>query len=865
VGCGRIEELTLAAPLLLPAHGAVLVQVSVAEPDEAGARQVRFHARPEGGQDLPWTEHAAGMLAPGEREGGFDAAAWPPPGAVAADLDGFYPAGGYGPAFQGLQAVWQRGDEVFAEAALTPGTSADAGFYGVHPALLDAVLHAVRFTGAGAGPDGAGLLPFSWSGVSLHASGASRLRARIRALADGSVSVAAADAAGVAVVSVESLTLRPPPAPQQLVPGAEGLLRLQWVPAVPAREAGQPRYVTLGPQLPGADGWVASLDEVTGEPDAVLVPVTADDTAADDTAAANTAADDTAAANTAADDTAAAQSVPGGAHELAARVLGLVQQWLAAGERFAGSRLVLVTRGAVTGQDLAAAAVWGLVRSAESENPGQFVLVDTEQDAPLPLAQILACDEGQFLIRGGELLVPRLARLATQPPPAGTPWDPDGTVLVTGGTGGIGAELARHLVAGRGVRHLLLASRSGPDAPGAAALAAELGAAGAQVRVAACDVGDRDAVAALIASVPAGRRLTAVIHAAGILDDGVITALTPQRLAAVLAAKAGGAWHLHELTRDLDLAAFIMFSSISGITGSPGQGSYAAANTFLDALAARRAAAGLPAQSMAWGPWQTGMAAAAGGTSQRRPQAGTLPPVTIDQGLALFDAAILAAEPLVVPLGLGAGGIPAAAVVPPLLRGLVRTGRRAAAAGPGGAAAAAALAQQLHGLDAAGRLQLAVDLVRAQAAAVLGHASAEAVDPGKEFRELGFDSLTAVELRNQLAAATGLRLPATLVFDYPTPAVLAEYVIATLVSTNGRSATASVLEELDQLEAAMAASAPDNITRSGITMRLRQMLEKWQDAEADPAQVAVTDRIESASTDEIFDFIDNELGRLNDR
>jgi candicidin polyketide synthase FscE len=417
-------------------------------------------------------------------------------------------------------------------------------------------------------------------------------------------------------------------------------------------------------------------------------------------------------------------------------------------------------------------------------------------------------------------------------------------------------------VTARGVRHLVLASRRGLDAPGAAELAGELDAAGAEVSVVACDLADRDQAAALVASVPAGHPLTAVIHAAGVLDDGVVTSLTDKRLSAVLAAKADGAWRLHQLTRDLDLAAFVLFSSISGVMGGAGQGNYAAANTFVDALAARRSAAGLAAQSLAWGPWTTGMAAAVGGTDQRRIQAGALPPVTVEQGLALFDAAIASAEPLIVPIHLGSGGAArGGAVVPPLLRGLVRAGRRAASAGP----AAAGLTRQLAELDAAGRQHFVVELVRAQAAGVLGHSSAAVVDPGKEFRELGFDSLTAVELRNQLGAATGLRLPATLVFDYPTPAVLADYLVAALTPVTATSAQTSVLADLRRVEAAMATGALDDITRSGITLRLRQLLEKWQDAEAKPTQAAVTDQIESASTEEIFDFIDSQLGRLKDR
>jgi NADP-dependent 3-hydroxy acid dehydrogenase YdfG/acyl carrier protein len=363
-------------------------------------------------------------------------------------------------------------------------------------------------------------------------------------------------------------------------------------------------------------------------------------------------------------------------------------------------------------------------------------------------------------------------------------WDRDGTVLITGGTGGIGRELARHLAAAHGVRRLLLASRRGPQAPGADALAADLAAAGAQVSIAACDVADRDQVAALLASVPAGHPLTAVIHAAGALDDGVITSLTPQRLDTVLGPKADGAWHLHELTQPLDLAAFIMFSSAAAVMGSPGQSSYAAANTVLDALAAQRARQDLPAQSLAWPAWDLpgGMAGTLAGAAARRMRAAGPPPLTLEQGLALFDAAITTGQPYLVPLGPGMNAVaPGPAGLPPLLWGLAGASRRAAAgAAASGPAAAAALAQQLAAMPPARHARHLASLVQTHAAAVLGHAGPAAVDPGSEFRELGFDSLTAVELRNRLTAATGLTLPATLIFDYPTPAALARHILHAL-------------------------------------------------------------------------------------
>ncbi|MEV4531995.1 SDR family NAD(P)-dependent oxidoreductase, partial [Streptosporangium sp. NPDC049304] len=359
-------------------------------------------------------------------------------------------------------------------------------------------------------------------------------------------------------------------------------------------------------------------------------------------------------------------------------------------------------------------------------------------------------------------------------------WDPEGTVLITGGTGGLGALFARHAVAEHGVRHLLLVSRRGLEAPGAVELQAELIAHGVEVTVAACDVTDRGQVAGLLAGIDAEHPLTAVIHTAGVLDDGTITSLTPERLDAVLRPKVDAAWHLHELTQGLDLAEFVLFSSVAGVIGAPGQGNYAAANSFLDALAQHRGAAGLPGLSLVWGAWaqDSGMTGTlSDGDMERLTRAGT-PPIAPEQGVALFEAAIRSGEPVVAPVRLDLPVLRAQGEVPPLLRKLVRGRRRSAA---GRSEAASTLLQRLAPLTVAERAEVLVDLVRTEVALVLGHVSPETVEVRREFRELGFDSLTSVDLRNRLNGTTGLRLPATLVFDYPTPAVLAEFLLAELL------------------------------------------------------------------------------------
>ncbi|MYW01789.1 type I polyketide synthase [Streptomyces sp. SID3343] len=457
-------------------------------------------------------------------------------------------------------------------------------------------------------------------------------------------------------------------------------------------------------------------------------------------------------------------ALEGDLHEAAHRALALAQDWLTR-----SGRLVVTTPAAPAG-----AAARGLLRSAQAENPGRFVLVDTDDDprsrAVLPLVQAL--DEPELRIRAGEAFVPRLVRAN----PAARPvrWDARGTVLITGGTSGLGALVARHLVVRHDVRSLLLVSRSGAAAPGTAELRAELTSLGARVAVAACDVSDRDALAEVLAGVPAEHPLVAVVHAAGVLDDGTVQALTPERIDGVLRAKAVAARHLHELTEHLDLSAFVLFSSVAGLLGGAGQGNYAAANAYLDALAEHRHVRGLPATSLAWGLWARSGGLLRGLTDadfQRMARAG-IRPLDDEEGLALFDAALALDHPVLSPAGLDIAALRKLGDrVPALLRGLVGgvTRRAAATAATTGKPV---FVDRLAAVAESERARLVLDLVRGEVATVLGHADPDAVDPDRPFKDLGFDSLTAVELRNRLKAATGLALPASVVFDHPTPAEL---------------------------------------------------------------------------------------------
>ncbi len=431
-----------------------------------------------------------------------------------------------------------------------------------------------------------------------------------------------------------------------------------------------------------------------------------------------------------------------------ARVLALLKERLAGDER-----LVFVTRGAVAVDDPDpwAAAVWGLVRSAQAEHPGRFVLVDADRDA---LPNQLALGEPQLAVREGKLLAPRLARIkgASEAPAFG-----DGTVLITGGTGALGRLIARHLREHHGVRDIVLVSRRGGEP--------EVG-----CRVERCDIGDREALAALIESIP---ELTAVIHAAGAIDDGTLESLDEDHLDHVLRPKADAALHLHELTQGLDLATFVLFSSVAAILGSAGQANYAAANAFLDALAEHRRARGLPATSLAWGPWEhtAGMAAGLGSADRARMRQGGIAPLELERALELFDDACGRADAQLVPVEIDFSALRSQArtgSVSSLLRGLVRVpARRAAADG--------SLARRLAEAPEAERDAVVLELVRTHVAGVLGHPEVEAVEPERAFKELGFDSLAAVELRNRLTQVTGLRLPATLLFDHPTPVAVAVY------------------------------------------------------------------------------------------
>ncbi len=1183
LGCPELDELTFEVPLTLPERAAVQLQVLAGAPDADGRRTVSVHSRPERSDgERRWTRHAAGILAPDAAEPAFDLVDWPPRGAEPLPVDGFYDAladagYAYGPAFQGLRAAWRHGDDVLAEVALPDHVRKDAASFGVHPALLDAALHAAGLGGL-LGTDGQPRLPFSWSGVTLHATGSPVLRVRLTPLGTDTLAVEVADATGSPVARAASLTLRPVSAGQLRRSGPDGtanaLFRLEWTP-LPAPEApaalrlaavGETGFTELlesGRPVSHYDDLAALRDSVASGlsvPEHVLWFLTGRDA-----------------------------DVAGTTH----RALAFAQEWLA-DERLAAARLAVVTRGAVAADagedvpDLAAAAARGLLRSAQSENPDRITLIDLDghPDSWPALPAALTADEPQTAIRAGRLLAARLTRagdaglplpaageawrldtdgsagldgLAALPAPGAaaplapdevriavraagvnfrdvaialgivpdqavmgtegagvvlevgsrvtdlavgdrvfgllagcfapvavaerrglvrmrpewtfaeaasvptvfltayyglvdlagakagesllvhaaaggvgmaavqigrhlgmevfgtasagkqdvlrswgldeehiassrttdfeqhfrvttggrgvdvvlnsltgefvdasmnllapggrlvemgktdirdaawmaeeypglsyrafdlkdagprrldemlaeilalldqgalrilpvTAWDvrqavdafrfisqarhtgknvltlpvapdPDGTVLITGGTGVLGSALARHLVHEHGMRRLLLVGRRGPRAAGAMELAAELGESGARVEVAACDVADRDALAALLAGIPADHPLTGVVHAAGALDDGVFGAMDPGRVDTVFRPKVDAAVNLHELTADEDLAMFVLYSSASAAFGSPGQANYAAANSFLDALAQHRRHRGLPAVSLGWGLWEQASAMTghlSGGELARATHAGGA--LSTAQGLALFDAAVGLGRAHLVPVNLDPAalrGQPGSDTpVPALFRALVRAPRRRAA--DTGRTAPASLADQLTRLPVPERRRTLLELVRTHAATVLGHPTPDAIGAERPFREVGFDSLTAVELRNRLGAATGLRLPATAVFDYPTPAELATNLLGQLVTGPPAppAPAEDLLTEVERLTARLGSIPDGAVDRDRLAESLQALVRRLTTLTG-PSDDGLADKLHDASAEDVFDFIDNDLG-----
>ncbi|GAA0553250.1 hypothetical protein GCM10010172_39740 [Paractinoplanes ferrugineus] len=829
VGAGTVEELVLRAPMVFPAGRARELQVWIA-PDQGDGQDLQIRTREPAGE---WTLHATGLL--GTRRAdtsalGADWAGpvWPPAGATEVPGASFYPdlaARGYeyGPAFHGVKALWIRGDDLFADVVLPEGQP--TGF-GIHPALLDAALHALPITGRLY--DGADdvRLPFSFNGVSLLSADARRVRMRIRVDdATGSAAAYATDPDGRPVLAMESLIIRSVQRSQLESAGAiepAGRFAVGWERLATAAGADRVpgNWLVLGavdPQL------TALLSPVPAGavPDGVLVGA-------------------------------------GGAEDLLAalhEVGDVAPVWC-------------VTSGAVgvgTGDpaaDVRAAGAWGLGRVAALELPGRWGgLIDLPAGVDAAGARLLAGilsgagDEDQLAIRDGAVWARRLVAA----PPAGTEtWTPKGTVLITGGTGGLGGQVARRLAALGTTGRLVLLSRRGADAPGAAQLTEELVAAGANPLLVAADITDRRSVGELIDRLAAeGTPVSTVVHTAGVVSETRIADLGPEALAAETAAKVQGALVLDELLADLD--DFVLFSSISGTWGAAGQAAYAAGNAQLDALARRRHASGRPATAIAWGPWLGGGMLT--DRDERELRRRGLAPLAVPSAILALEQVVAAraVESVVVNVA-WPRFLPAFTASRPsrLLVGF----EPAATPEPVAATGAGSLTERLAALPVAERRPALLEVVCANVAALIGQSEVGRIDPGRALKDLGFDSLTSVELRNKFAALLGIRLSATLVFDFPTPHALADHLLTELDLGAATGADVPLLEEYGRIEAKALSPLTATADRLELTARLRGLLDQLELLDERPDRPADTGTagLEHASVAELMNFIDAEFG-----
>ncbi|MFJ9034856.1 SDR family NAD(P)-dependent oxidoreductase, partial [Streptomyces sp. NPDC102274] len=873
-GADGVAELTLAEPLVI--DDAVRIQITVGAPGADGRRPITIHGRPENTQG-DWTRHASGALREETADTTTDNAfaelrRWPVAGAEQVNLDGFYDrfsAQGidYGPVFRGLTGLWRKGGTAYGVVCLPEATaSAD---YHLHPALLDTALHIMKGVTAARGedePEGA-LLPFEWTDVELYAAGSGELRVRVDVESSETgqeVRVWACDTMGEPVVRIGALHLRRATAEQlrsARTAGADGLHRLEFRPTkAPAAQGTAADAVLTGtgvlaellgvPTLPDLDALAARLASHPDAPARVVIDTTAPPPF---------------------------HSAPEAAHKAAEYVLEQLQAVLA-DERLASTELVWVTRGSVAAapgdrlDGLPYAPLWGLIRSARAEHPERGLRLidlgadDADRDA---LARALAVTgEPELAVRGGEVLAARLVRVATDDATAARPLDPEGTVLITGGTGELGRETARHLVRHHGVRHLVLTSRRGADAPGATELIHELEREGAKcVRVVACDVARRDDVAQVLGLAEKDRPWTAVLHLAGILDDGVLLGQDAERLSRVMAPKVKGAFYLDDLTRDLDLAAFVLFSSAAGTLGTAGQGIYGAANTYLDAFAADRRASGRPLTSLAWGLWHqagVGMTSHLGAVDLERMRRQGIAPLPFEQGLALLDAALARPAGNFVPVKLDLRAarrdVEQGKDAPALFRALVRSRLRRASAAADGAANPAGLREQLLAAPEDRRPELVTETVLREVVTVLGVSDAGALSPQQVLKELGLDSLMAVELRRRLSAESGVPLPATLAFDYPTPGHIARLILSRMDLPADRPAAGpSGPEDCESLLGwALERLSADRIHSSGLLERLVELAQ--QESPETPATVPAP--AAAAEAERSVDDINAELNAL---
>ncbi|MEN1883487.1 SDR family NAD(P)-dependent oxidoreductase [Streptomyces mirabilis] len=802
-----LTDLLLLSPLTLPDSGTVEVSVEVVT---AGPLpEITVHSRPRAQEATGWTLHATASASAPAAPTADRPPVWPEaaePAWTPETYERLTALGlGYGPAFQGVRSAVTTGDgELLARLSLPPTARDAADPYPLHPALLDAALHVAAGLDAS---DGRVLLPVAVGRCVLPPGGARDLTAAVRRTGgsgtDLTLDVALWDTDGFPAGRLEGVRLRAAD-PADLNGASENarhLYEVVWtaVPEQPDAAAGTEWAVVGAPSDPEVAGALRGLAE------AGRTHVRSGTGGADVSGAGGVdvfvrfwprPATDV-------EPSAAAQ-------ELAASALAELRALIALPQDAAPARTVWVTRGAVAAVDedtvpgLAQSVLWGLARSARAEHPELgLTLLDLDDSDPADVLLTAATrpEEPELASRAGTLLAPRLVRARDRdatgtpvvPDPVGRPAlvPTDGTVLITGGLGAVGRHIAR-LLAEHGVPRLLLTSRQGPDDPRAAEVAAELTALGVEVEVAACDIADAAAVAGLLGRIGEESPLRGVVHCAGVLADGVVAELTPERLAQVLRPKVDGAAHLHRLTADARLDLFLLVSSAAGVVGNAGQGNYAAANVFLDQLAHHRRALGRPGVSLSFGAWAGEGLAAAHADLNRMARLGHRA-LTPDQGRELVELALRQGAPHLVAWALdlprlretaataATTGVGSTAAVWRSLLPAPRTGR---SGGDG-------LADRLARLPEAERAERVLALVREEISRALGLRSTESVRPDQPLRELGMDSVTAVELRNRIGARIGAKLPATLLFDHPTAARLAAHLLSTALAAGDRTTPAT--------------------------------------------------------------------------
>lgn len=855
-GLSAVSELTLEQPLALPRGGAVELQVIV----EGARRTFAIFARPDA--DAPWTRHASGALRadavpPPNDE--VERAAWPPPGAAAVEAFGYAQmaehAYGHGPAFQGLVDVMRRQDTLFARVAL-PGCAASSGSFCLHPALFDAALQAIARL-AMLETNGEGfLVPFSFADVAVYREGASEVVARIdiERTTGGQASASSVvlyDLEGRVVAT--SGRLRGAPARSRRK-RALPLYRVAWtkLDIAPASEA-SPFDTQVRRKRPiGKAFIVGGTSELAGA--MLLRRIEARDLLATVAEPPSRVVFDFA-------------SPTGDAHDIAKDVLELLQTWLRE-PSLAATEIVIATRGAVAADEHgdvtapAAAVIWGLVRSLRAEHPERTIrLVDLDPTQTIDgalLDSASATTEPELAFRNGEVRAPRLREVSSADAEPSSGRLAAGTALVTGGTGALGRAVARHLVENHGVRHLLLTSRRGAEDADARALEGELVASGAEtVEIVACDVAERTALAELLARVRRERPLTAIVHAAGVLEDAMFANVTRDQLARVFRPKVDGALHLAELTSDAPPAAFVMFSSAAGVLGSPGQAAYAAANAFLDSFASGLRAHGISATSLTWGlvDADRGMGSRLAPADLARIHRAGMNAMSVGDAMAQLDRALARNDATLAPIAFDLGAIERASsdarAFRPLLRDLVRprtakTGQKRTTQDGN----AAQLRARLAPLGKAARERIVLDLVRADVIAVmkLGGAEEKPLSVDMPLKELGLDSLMSVELKNRLSARIDAALPATLGFDYPTPRAIAGRLLELLELPETGAPT-----DDERIRAALARIPIAALRKAGLLDRLLGL-----DTGAAPQKSAVADLDEN----DVEHIADDDLLRL---